>query len=96
MCCFLSSLWLLGPRFAFLIYWLIPFGRVKVALALNGWILPLLGLIFLPWTTLMYVLVFPVVCVFDWIFLVFAVVADLSAYAAGAARRRDAPFYQGP
>jgi len=40
MCCFFSSLWLLGPRFAFL--------------------------------------------------------ADLSAYGAGAARRRDDSFYRGP
>lgn len=96
MCCFFASLWLLGPRFAFLIYWLIPWGRLKVVAAFDGWILPLLGLIFLPWTTLMYALVFPVYGVFDWIFLAFAVVADISAYGAGAARRRDAPFYRGP
>ncbi len=96
MCCFFSSLWLLGPRFAFLIYWLIPYGRLKVAAAFDGWILPLLGLIFLPWTMLMYVLIFPVYGVFDWLFLAFAVLADISAYAAGAARRRDAAFYRGP
>jgi hypothetical protein len=96
MCCFFSSLWLLGPRFAFLIAWLIPYGRLKVAAAFSGWILPLLGLIFLPWTTLMYVIVFPVYGVFDWLFLAFAVFADISAYAAGAYRRKDAPFYSGP
>ena len=48
MCCFLSSLWLLGPRFAFLIYWLIPWGRLKVTVAFSGsWLWALLGLIFL-------------------------------------------------
>ena len=30
MCCFFASLFLLGPRFAFLVYWLIPYGRLKI------------------------------------------------------------------
>ena len=34
MCCFFASLLLLGPRFAFLIYWLIPYGRLKIAAAI--------------------------------------------------------------
>ena len=89
MCCFLSSLWLLGPRFAFLIYWLIPYGRLKIDAAFSTFIWPFLGLIFLPWTTLMYTLIFPVYG-FDWVWLGFAVLADISAYAAGSARRRDA------
>ena len=46
MCCFFSTLWLLGPRFAFLIYWLIPWGRAKVTAAFGGsWFWALLGLI---------------------------------------------------
>jgi hypothetical protein len=44
----------------------------------------------------MYVILFPVVGIFDWLFLAFAVFADLSAYGAGAYRRKDAPFYSGP
>jgi hypothetical protein len=43
----------------------------------------------------MYVLVYPIIG-FDWLWLGLAVVADISAYAAGAARRRDASFYRGP
>jgi hypothetical protein len=35
---------------------------------LYTWIWPLLGLIFLPWTTLMYVIVFPVIGL-DWLWL---------------------------
>lgn len=95
MCCFLSSLWLLGPRFAFLIYWLIPWGRLKINAAFDTFIWPFLGLIFLPWTTLMYTLIFPVYGL-DWLWLGLAVFADISAYVAGAARRKDASFYRGP
>jgi len=83
MCCFLSSLWLLGPRFAFLIYWLIPWGRLKINAAFDTFIWPFLGLIF------------PIYGL-DWLWLGLAVFADISAYVAGAARRKDASFYRGP
>jgi hypothetical protein len=95
MCCFLTSLVFFGPRLAFLVYWLIPAGRVKVALAFNGWLVPLLGLIFLPWTTLLYVIVFPVAGVFDWLFLALALVADIAAYTGGFRSRRQVPGYPG-
>ena len=80
---------------AFLIYWLIPAGQLKIAATFNTFIWPLLGLIFLPWTTLIYVIVFPVVS-FDWIWLGLAVLADIASYGAGIARRRDASWYAGP
>ena len=95
MCCFFATLFFFGPRLAFLIYWLIPIGRLRIAATFNTFIWPLLGLIFLPWTTLMYVIVFPVVS-FDWLWLGLALLADISSYAAGAARRRDASWYTGP
>jgi len=95
MCCFFATLLFFGPRLAFLIYWLFPAGRVKIFFAFNTFIWPLLGLIFLPWTTLMYVIIFPVAS-FDWIWLGFALVADIAGYVGGAARRKDASFYTGP
>jgi uncharacterized RDD family membrane protein YckC len=95
MCCFFATLFFFGPRLAFLIYWLIPFGRLRIATAFNTWIWPLLGLIFVPWTTLMYTIVFPVVG-FDWVWIGLAFLADIASYGAGAARRRDASFYRGP
>lgn len=95
MCCFFASLALFGPRLAFLIYWLIPYGQLKTRAAFDGWIIPLLGLIFLPWTTLVYTLIFPVFG-FDWIWLGLAFLADIGGYAASAARRRDASWYRGP
>lgn len=98
MCCFLASLFFIGPRVAFLIYWLIPVGRLRIFVAFNTWIWPLLGLIFLPWTTLMYVLVYGGngIVGFDWVWLGLAFLADLAAYGSGAARRRDASWYTGP
>ena len=34
MCCFFTTLLFFGPCLAFLIFWLIPYGRLKVAAAL--------------------------------------------------------------
>lgn len=95
MCCFFLTLMFLGPRFAFLIYWLIPVGRAQVALAFNGWFLPLLGLIFLPWTTLMWVLAYGVngIVGFDWVWVGLAVAGDIVTYTSGAYKRKTVPFY---
>lgn len=95
MCCFLASLSLFGPRLAFLVYWLIPYGQFRISAALQGWFWPLLGLIFLPWTLMAYTMLFPIVSL-DWIWLAIAFLADIAGYAAGAARRRDVGWYTGP
>jgi hypothetical protein len=85
-----------GPRLAFLLYWLLPYGQLKINAAFSGWFWPLLGLIFLPWTTLMYVLVFPGGLVwFDWILLGLALLADIAGYAGGYRERRSVPYYPG-
>lgn len=94
MCCFFSSLLLLGPRLAILVGWLFPRGRLKIMFAFNSWIIPLIGWIFLPWTTLMYVIVFPV-WGFDWIWIGMALLADLAGYAGGARSRNQVPGYTG-
>lgn len=95
MCCFFLSLLFLGPRFALLIYWLIPFGRIQINLAFNTWIWPLLGLIFLPWTTLMWVLVHGAngIVGFDWVWVGLAVAADIFTYAGGGYKRKSIPYY---
>ncbi len=53
MCCLVGGAALIGPRFVLAIWWI--FGN-KVELAFDSWVSPLLGLIFLPWTTLAYVI----------------------------------------
>ncbi len=94
MCCFLASLLLGGPRLGFLILWLTPYGQVKVPLAFQTWIWPLLGLIFLPWTTLAYTIVFPLTG-FDWVWLALGFMLDLVTYVGGAMRRDEIPGYSG-
>jgi hypothetical protein len=95
MCCFFASLVFFGPRLAFLVYWLFPAGQVRINLVFNTFIWPLLGLIFLPWTTLMYVLIFPIAG-FDWLWLGIALLLDIASYGGGAYNRRRVPGYTGP
>lgn len=89
MCCFFTLLLFLGPRIAGAFWWLIQPGRWS--LAFNSFIWPLLGLIFLPWTTIMYVLVAPggVTGLFEWGFLILALVIDIGAYGGGGYGNRN-------
>lgn len=93
MCCFFLSLLFLGPRFAFLVYWLIRPAYVNQVF--NTWIWPLLGLIFLPWTTLMWVLVYGAngIVGFDWVWVGLALVADIFTYTSCAYKRKSIPGY---
>jgi len=88
MCCFFTTLVLLGPRIANLIWWL--FNPVRWELAFSSVIWPILGIIFVPWTTLIYVLVAPGGVVgFDWLWIGLAVLADIGMYAGGGYGNRD-------
>ena len=91
MCCFLAVLALLGPRFALVLEWIFTH-RVTVAFH-GGWIEPLLGLIFLPWTTLLYTLVYAPgigVSTGGWIVVGLGVLADIATWISGPAQRRRA------
>jgi hypothetical protein len=52
--CLFALITLLSPRLGLLLLWLFT---NYVDRAFSGWVLPLLGLLFAPWTTLLYVLV---------------------------------------
>jgi hypothetical protein len=69
---------------------------VRVTAAFNAfnlqWLVGILGLIFAPWTVLMYVIVFPLNG-FDWIWLGFGVMADVASYVAGYHKRQQVPGY---
>jgi hypothetical protein len=78
----------IGPRFALALWWI--FGD-KVDAAFDSWVWPLLGLFFLPWTTLAYVLMWsPVGGVEGWEWLVVAlgVIADIATYSSRTAQSR--------
>ena len=88
MCFFITTL-LLGPRAAIVIWWLLAPGRWDAAFDSVVW--PLLGFVFLPWTTLTWVIVWSFndsVSGFQWLFLAFGLLADIGSYSSGLARRR--------
>jgi hypothetical protein len=97
MCCFFASLLFFGPRLAFLVYWLLAPLRVNVALNNFNlpWLVGLMGLIFVPWTILMYTIVFPLNG-FDWLWIGLAVGADIVSYTGGYHNRKQVPYYTGP
>ena len=92
MCCFVLVLGFLGPRFAFLWVWLAT-ARVEIAFDGSFW-LPLAGMIFLPWTSLAYVLAYaPMVGVspLGWAIVVLGLALDLATYVGRTAQQRYQP-----
>ena len=88
MCCVIAALFALGPRAAILIWWLVD--QVRWNAAFDTFLIPLLGFLILPWTTLMWVLVFPGgVDGFDWVWLGLAVLFDLVNIGGGAYGNRS-------
>jgi len=88
MCCLVLVASGLGPRIALAIWWI--FGD-KVDVAFDTWIWPLLGLIFLPWTTLFYVIVWSAVggvSGAEWLFVGLGVVLDIATLGARSAQSR--------
>ena len=86
MCCLLLALFAFGPRFALALEWI--FGQ-RIQHAFAHWYVPLLGLIFLPWTTLMYVIVWHDGGVHgaNWIAVGIGVVLDVITYASRASQK---------
>jgi hypothetical protein len=88
MGCLLALLAAISPRLALVLVWIFT---NLVDRAFEGFLLPLLGLIFLPLTTLVYVLAYrPVTGVtgWGWFFVVLAVLFDLGSYGGGVFSRR--------
>lgn len=82
----------LFPRLALLILWIVSPGLVNAAF--NTFILPLLGIIFLPFTTLIYVFVYvPGEGLTGWglFWVILALLLDLSNYGAGYSQRDRIP-----
>ena len=88
MCCVLTVLLFLGPRVANITWWLIQPVRWNAAFGSIIW--PILGIIFLPWTTLIYVIVAPGgVDLLGWIFIALGVFADITMHGGGTYFNRD-------
>jgi hypothetical protein len=96
MCCAFTTLVLFGPRVLGILWWLVQPVRWQAAFN-SSWLWPVLGLIFLPWTTIMYVIVSPGGVVgFEWVWIGLAVVIDIGAYSGSAwGNRNRMPGYSG-
>jgi hypothetical protein len=97
MCCAVAILGILGPRFAIVFWWLTDPARWALVFNNQG-LVPALGFVFLPWTTIMYVLAWGVggLSPLGWIFVGLAVLLDLGTYGGGAFgnRGRARSYYQ--
>ena len=90
MCLFIILL-ILGPRAVIVVWWLLA--PVLWSATFTTLLVPLLGFLLLPWTTLMYVLVAPGGVVgLDYLWLALALLADLCSHAGSGVygRRRRA------
>jgi hypothetical protein len=90
MACLFALLVLASPRLALIFLWLFT---DLVQRAFHHTFLPaLLGLVFLPWTTLMYVLVWtptPGVSGIGWFWVILGLIIDLSSYGSSSYANRS-------
>lgn len=87
-CCFLSTA-LVAPRFGIALLWLFT---DYVSRAFDTWVLPFLGLLFLPFTTLAYVIVYNPggkLDAFEMAIVIFAFLIDIFSYFSGAVKGKQ-------
>jgi hypothetical protein len=80
---------LLSPRLGIVVLWAFT---NYIDRSFNGFLVPLLGLLFLPWTTLMYVLVqAPAgrISFWGWLFVGIGVILDMSSYGQAATQGKS-------
>ena len=83
-----------APRLVLIFMWIVG---PRVNASFNSFIVPLLGLIFLPYTTIMYVLVWSPgvggVSGWDWIWVLLGVGLDIMKWGQIANKRKEIPGY---
>jgi hypothetical protein len=93
MGCLFLLLMLISPRLGIIVLWAFT---NYVSKAFDTWIWPLLGLIFLPWTTLLYILVAaPVgnISFWGWLFVLLGLLMDVSGHLNSYTNRNEAYAY---
>jgi hypothetical protein len=86
MCCMVLVASGLGPRIVLVAWWI--FGD-KIDVVWSTWVWPLLGILFLPWTTLFYVITWSAiggVSGAEWLLVALGVVLDIGTYGARSAK----------
>ena len=89
MCCLATVLVFLGPRAGILFWYIVDPGRWQHAF--HTWLVPLAGSLFLPWTTLAYVVVAPFGNVEPggWLLIVVGLLFDVVSYTGGGYTNRQ-------
>lgn len=103
MCCISTLILVLLSRLGILWWWLTnpgahdaPFQSwvLPGGTTLPGWLWTLLGAIFIPWTTLAYLLLYPGgITGYEWAILVVALLVDLAGHG-GSYRHRSRVIYR--
>lgn len=87
MCCVITILLLIGPRAAALVWSLLEPTRWQV---FDNLVLPCLGILFLPWTLLAYVLLAPDgVGGIEWVVVIIAFLIDIGSLSGSAYGNRE-------
>jgi hypothetical protein len=92
MGCLLAVFAGLFPRFALIIFWIARPERMDATFTTFLW--PLFGILFLPFTTLIYVLLWQPrtgVTGSDWLWVALAALLDLAHWSASASQRNAVP-----
>ena len=92
--CLLAFAASLAPRLVLILAWI--FGRRWDLVWQGNWIVPLLGIIALPYTTIMYILVWSPTGLqgFDWVWLALGVMLDIMKWSQIARNREGIPGQQ--
>jgi hypothetical protein len=93
MGCLFLIIMMLSPRLGIILLWLFT---NYVNTAFNTWIWPLLGLVFLPWTTLLYILVSAPaggITFWGWLLVALGLLSDLASHTNAYANRDQARSY---
>ncbi len=90
MCCVFAILLLLGPRFGIFFWWIYDPVRWNLVFS-GGFVVPFLGFLILPWTTLMYVAVWSIggLDALSWFLVAIGFIADIASYTGGGYGNRD-------
>ena len=94
MCCMIAALFAFGPRAAILIWYVLE--PVRWNAAFDSFLWALAGFLVAPWTTLMFVLVYPAeITVFDYVWIVIGSRSTCSPGRAARTRPRSDPDVPG-
>ena len=91
--CLLAFTAAAAPRLVLILAWIFS---PRWDLAFNNWIWPLLGIIFLPYTTIMYMLAWsPGIGIvgWDWMWILIGLLLDVWKWSAVAQNRKQVPGY---